>query len=76
MNQLRSLEGIEALWSLDMLDAHSNRLEEVGSLQGLAHLRIANLGGEAGAREGVASGARGQRGWGHLTGEILPPLAS
>ena len=46
MNQLRSLDGIEALRSLDVLDAHSNRLEEVGSLRDLAHLRIANLGGE------------------------------
>ena len=46
MNQLRSLDGIEALRSLDVLDAHSNRLEEVGSMRDLAHLRIANIGGE------------------------------
>ena len=46
MNQLRSLDGIDALRSLDVLDAHSNRLEEVGSMRDLARLRIANLGGE------------------------------
>ena len=46
MNQITSLKGIESLSSLDILDVHSNRLEDAEGLRSTTGLRIANLGGK------------------------------
>ena len=46
MNQITSLQGMESLSSLDILDVHSNRLEDAEGLRSTTGLRIANLGGE------------------------------
>ena len=47
MNQITNLQGIDSLRSLDVLDVHSNRLEDAEGLTGTHGLRIANLGGAA-----------------------------
>ena len=46
MNKLTSLEGIEELHSLDILDAPANRIECIPQLVHLNSLRMMNLSGE------------------------------
>jgi len=48
LNKLTSLEGLEGLGSLDLLDAHANRIEGISQLIHLTSLRIISLGGEQG----------------------------